>query len=228
MEKRKNWIPELDGLRVMMIWIVSWYHIWQQSWLTPYIGSWSLDYLVRSGYIWVDGTVLMSAFLLYRPYVSARMEGERLPDPGQFYRRRARKILPGYLTILALTFFLTFNMPKEMLYDIRDIVMLLPEMAALHNLDKVRNNPVYPLAYEVFRLLTMANGWMADAFAELPLPNDVSQWQEQATREIEEDSLQTQQPKRPRRRRRPAKRKKTAAETPAQPTNDTLDSTDNE
>ena len=126
------------------------------------------------------------------------------------------------------TFFLTFNMPKEMLYDIRDIVMLLPEMAALHNLDKVRNNLVYPLAYEVFRLLTMANGWMADAFAELPLPNDVSQWQEQATREIEEDSLQTQQPKRPRRRRRPAKRKKTAAETPVQPTNDTSDTTDNE
>ena len=36
-DKRKSRIPELDGLRVLMIAIVSWYHIWQQSWLTPLI-----------------------------------------------------------------------------------------------------------------------------------------------------------------------------------------------
>ncbi len=49
-------IPELNGLRVLLVFIVSWYHIWQQSWLTPYIGTYSLDYLVRSGYVPVDGT----------------------------------------------------------------------------------------------------------------------------------------------------------------------------
>ena len=49
MSEKKTRIPELDGLRVLMIFIVSWYHIWQQSWLRPYIGSYSLDYLVRSG-----------------------------------------------------------------------------------------------------------------------------------------------------------------------------------
>ena len=38
-------IPELDGLRALMIFLVSWYHIWQQSWLTPYVGQYSLDYL---------------------------------------------------------------------------------------------------------------------------------------------------------------------------------------
>ena len=72
-EARKR-IPELDGLRVLMIFIVSWYHIWQQSWLRPMIGSYSLDYLVRSGYIWVDGTVLLSAFLLFLPYAKAMRE----------------------------------------------------------------------------------------------------------------------------------------------------------
>ena len=104
-EKRTDWIPELDGLRVLMIFLVSWYHIWQQSWLTPMIGSYSLDYLMRSGYIWVDGTVLLSAFLLYRPYVRARRNGTPLPDPGAFYLRRARKILPGYWFIIALSLF---------------------------------------------------------------------------------------------------------------------------
>ena len=72
-EMRKR-IPELDGLRVLMILIVSWYHIWQQSWLRPVIGSYSLDYLVRSGYIWVDGTVLLSAFLLFLPWAKAMKE----------------------------------------------------------------------------------------------------------------------------------------------------------
>ncbi len=102
---KKTWIPELDGLRVLMIFIVSWYHIWQQSWLTPAIGNYSLDYLLRSGYVWVDGTVLLSAFLLYLPYARAGRGRGSLPEPRAFYRRRARKILPGYLFILALTFF---------------------------------------------------------------------------------------------------------------------------
>jgi len=106
MRKDRGWIPELDGLRALMIFLVSWYHIWQQSWLTPVIGSFSMDYLLRSGYVWVDGTVLMSAFLLYLPYAGVRIRGGPLPDPGAFYRRRARRILPGYFTVLALTFFL--------------------------------------------------------------------------------------------------------------------------
>ena len=75
-------IPELDGLRVIKIFIVSWYHIWQQSWLEPAFDlagtHISLDFLVRTGYVWVDGTVLLSAFLLYLPL--ARKNREPLPD----------------------------------------------------------------------------------------------------------------------------------------------------
>ena len=60
-------IPELNGLRVLLVFIVSWYHFWQQSWLTPSIGSYSLDYLLRAGYMPVDGTILLSGFLLFLP-----------------------------------------------------------------------------------------------------------------------------------------------------------------
>ncbi len=122
--KKEHWIPELDGLRVLMIFMVSWYHIWQQSWLTPVIGNLSLDGLLRSGYIWVDGTVLMSAFLLYRPYALVKLKGAPLPDAGDFYRRRARKILPGYYTLLALTFFLVclpwrlYDSPQYLVKDV--------------------------------------------------------------------------------------------------------------
>ena len=103
-ETRKR-IPELDGLRVLMIFIVSWYHIWQQSWLRPVIGSYSLDYLVRSGYIWVDGTVLLSSFLLFLPYARAMRDGLPAPDTRDFYFRRARRILPGYYFIILVTLF---------------------------------------------------------------------------------------------------------------------------
>ena len=108
-DKRPGRIPELDGLRVAMIFIVSWYHIWQQSWLTPVIslpsaGIWiSLDSLLRSGYVWVDGTVLLSAFLLYLPL--ARKGLRQLPDTGEFLRRKARRILPGYYFIILVFFF---------------------------------------------------------------------------------------------------------------------------
>lgn len=105
MSERRQRIPELDGLRVLMIFIVSWYHIWQQSWLRPFIGSYSLDYLVRSGYVWVDGTVLLSSFLLFLPYAKAMRERLPAPDTRSFYYRRARRILPGYYFITLAVLF---------------------------------------------------------------------------------------------------------------------------
>ena len=105
MSETKRRIPELDGLRVLMIFIVSWYHIWQQSWLQPKIGSWSLDWLVRSGYVWVDGTVLLSSFLLFLPYASAMRTGSPAPDTRAFYYRRARRVLPGYYFITLAVLF---------------------------------------------------------------------------------------------------------------------------
>ncbi len=117
-EKRPGRIPELDGLRVLMIFIVSWYHIWQQSWLQPAVNIpaagiyWSLDFLVRTGYVWVDGTVLLSAFLLYLPLArkaqapeGALPEPVSLPSAGDFYFRKARRILPGYWFIILVFFF---------------------------------------------------------------------------------------------------------------------------
>ena len=114
--KKSERIPELDGLRVIMIFVVSWYHIWQQSWLHPMVGSVSLDFLVRSGYVWVDGTILLSAFLLFLPWVRAKEEGTALPDPGDFYYRRARRILPAYYFIILLTFF-AIALPWRLYYS---------------------------------------------------------------------------------------------------------------
>ena len=88
----------LDGIRVLCILLVGWFHIWQQGWLSPsftigkeYI---SLDFLLRSGYIWVDGMLLVSGFLLYLPYTRSE---SKLPGIVPFYKRRLIRILPSYL-----------------------------------------------------------------------------------------------------------------------------------
>ena len=114
-EKRKSRIPELDGLRVLMIAVVSWYHIWQQSWLYPDPGlssgvkKWlythlgfdaSLIWLPATGYIWVDGTILLSVFLLYLPWAESRRKDTPMPSAGDFYFRRAKRILPAYYFIM--------------------------------------------------------------------------------------------------------------------------------
>ena len=108
---RRDRIPELDGFRVVMIFIVSWFHIWQQSWLGPHVGRVSLDFLVRAGYMAVDATLLLSAFLIFLPWARARYEG-RTPEPltgprgaRDFYRRRAARILPSYLFVTLLMLF---------------------------------------------------------------------------------------------------------------------------
>lgn len=117
-------IPELNGLRVLLVFIVSWYHIWQQSWLTPYVGNVSLDFLVRSGYMPVDGTILLSAFLLFLPYARSMFEGERVPDRRTFYQRRVMRIVPSYYFVTLLMLFAVaipwglYYRPQSMVKDL--------------------------------------------------------------------------------------------------------------
>ena len=115
---------EWDGVRVLLIFIVSWYHIWQQSWLTPHIGNVSLDFMVRAGYMPVDGTVFLSGFLLFLPYASAHRSGALLPAIRPFYRRRLARIVPSYYFVTLLTLFAVvfpwhlYTSPQEAFEDI--------------------------------------------------------------------------------------------------------------
>ena len=114
-------IPELNGLRVLLVFIVSWYHIWQQSWLTPSVGSVSLDFLVRAGYVPVDGTILLSGFLLFLPYARTMFMGEPMPDVKRFYQRRIMRIVPSYYFITLLMLFVV-ALPYGMYHSTQDMV----------------------------------------------------------------------------------------------------------
>lgn len=117
-------VPELDGLRVLLVLIVSWYHIWQQSWLTPAVGGVSLDFLVRSGYMPVDGTILLSGFLLFLPYARGMTEGAPLPDRRAFYQRRIMRIVPSFYFITLVMLFAValpwklYATPQAMVKDV--------------------------------------------------------------------------------------------------------------
>ncbi len=125
MSKRRSRIPELDGFRVLLVFIVSWYHIWQQSWWTPRIGNVSLDFLVRSGYMPVDGTILLSGFLLFLPYARHMLCGEPYPSWREFYRRRIARIVPAYDVYLLVMLFavaLPWNLYSGQSFLWRDVL----------------------------------------------------------------------------------------------------------
>ena len=122
-------IPELNGLRVLLVFIVSWYHIWQQSWWTPHVGTYSLDFLVRAGYVPVDGTILLSGFLLFLPHARAMLLGEKVPDTREFYQKRVMRIVPSYVFVTLLMLF-AVAIPYDLYYGntgnlIKDVLMHL-------------------------------------------------------------------------------------------------------
>ncbi len=98
-----------DGFRALFIFVIGWYHIWQQSWLSPNltVGGFTLDIypLIRTGYLWVDGMLLLSGFLTFLPYARAMYDHAPLPGARSFYRRRAARILPAYWFCLAVVLF---------------------------------------------------------------------------------------------------------------------------
>jgi peptidoglycan/LPS O-acetylase OafA/YrhL len=92
--------PLTDSLRALAILGVVLYHCS----IVAFHKTWWGD-LISNAVTMVDVFFLISAFLLYRPYVMARAEGRAPPGAGRFARRRALRILPGYwvaLTLLAL------------------------------------------------------------------------------------------------------------------------------
>jgi len=101
-------IPALDGLRAFFVFSVVAFHLFEQSWLAPrftVLGLHiNLDPFLRTGYLWVDGMLLLSGFLLYLPYARSREAGRPFLSRPGFYRRRLARIVPTYLLHLVIIF----------------------------------------------------------------------------------------------------------------------------
>lgn len=102
-------IGVLYGMRALMVLFVMNYHIWQQSWLGQYVRVGgrlhSFDFWTRSSYVFVDGMILLSGFLLYLPYARQKAEGTPVPSVRRFYLNRLIRILPSYLLAVGIMLF---------------------------------------------------------------------------------------------------------------------------
>ena len=163
----------LDGVRVLCILLVGWFHIWQQSWLSPQfevLGEFvSLDFLLRSGYIWVDGLLLLSGFLLYLPYTQA---GSRLPAVGAFYKRRLIRIFPSYLLCVVPMFIIScvrgdYLKTSDAVLDILSHLTFTNNLFYFSYFRSPLNGALWTLAVEMqFYLLFPL---LARAFRKLPI-----------------------------------------------------------
>lgn len=159
-----------DLMRVFSVYMVGWYHIWQQSWLSPVLRTeaFTLNFTapVRAGYMFVDLMLLLSGFLLYLPYAN------RAEDPAKtFYIKRGLRILPSYWLCLAVM--MGIALAQSSLADGRLWRDLLAHLTFTHNLFEFSytqsrlNVVLWTLAVEVqFYLLLPA---LAPAFRKRPL-----------------------------------------------------------
>jgi peptidoglycan/LPS O-acetylase OafA/YrhL len=109
-------IDVLDGVRALAVFGVLWFHFWQQNWIMPNFrlpfleslglpAAVSLDFLPRSGFLFVDWLLFLSAFCLFLPYARAAMDGAALPGVRLFYRKRVARIVPSYYVSVLLILF---------------------------------------------------------------------------------------------------------------------------
>ena len=111
--EREGYIPVLDGIRAFSVLIICCFHFWEQNWLQHYIPQdilgflgyreFSVDWLVRYGYLFVEVLLLLSGFLLFLPLARGFLAGDRLLSRQglwRFYKKRMARIIPSYYFVI--------------------------------------------------------------------------------------------------------------------------------
>ena len=94
--------PLVDGLRAVAVLLILAFHVAGQEGTTQ--GKWWGPFAMRLD-VGVTVFFVISGFLLYRPFVAARLASAPAPGALAYARRRALRILPAYwvaLTLLAI------------------------------------------------------------------------------------------------------------------------------
>ncbi len=169
-------IGVLYGFRALMVLFVVNYHIWQQSWLPQWFKLfgrlYGFDFFTRSSYLFVDGMMLLSGFLLYLPYARQTAEGTPVPRPGQFYWKRALRIIPSYLAavLLALCLFAlpqgAYASPRALAWDVLTHLTFLFPFWPQTYLYTPLNGALWTIAVEMQFYLVFP--WLARAAQKRP------------------------------------------------------------
>ncbi len=134
-------IDVLDGIRAIAVFIVVWFHIWQQSWLMPIVDTPALsflninqiniDWIPRTGYIMVTMMIFLSGFCLFLPYARHEFKLGELPKTSTFFKKRVARIVPSYLFCIIIVFIYdlathqytadTFSMSSDSAFMYKDL-----------------------------------------------------------------------------------------------------------
>ncbi len=187
-------IDVLDGVRVLAVGFVAWFHFWQQSWITPriilpekavhvtrYFGITSINFegFVRYGFQFVDMLILLSAFCNFFPYARAILLKEAWPDTKNFYIRRAARILPSYYLALIIMMVISFveGNCKADAFFIKDLVTHILCIAPLFPdtyLSTGFNGVLWTVQIEVLYYILLP--WIAKFFRKWPLATCIALW----------------------------------------------------
>jgi peptidoglycan/LPS O-acetylase OafA/YrhL len=118
-------LAPLDGLRGLAIALVIWFHAWQITWLradVPFFGqTLNFNWICEDGFVGVDLFFFISGFCLFYPYVRTIFDGKPEQRFRSYAYRRAIKILPSYVFVIACSIALgwaTFESPADELKQI--------------------------------------------------------------------------------------------------------------
>ncbi len=175
--EKQGRIPALDGLRAFFVFSVLAFHLWQQSWLTPSIHAFGRDIslyaYLRTGYLFVDGMLLLSAFLLFLPYARAKENNRLMPDNKGFFKRRFFRIVPTYVLHLVVVFFVVALPERRYATFAQGLFDWLAHLTFTHplfvfsNLLTPLNGALWTLGVEVQFYLLFP--FIARAFLKMPL-----------------------------------------------------------
>jgi len=107
-----GFIPAIEGLRgVAVLWVVAFHYVVLREsafasdpWIAAVKAFDIANVVAHHGFLGVDLFFLITGFLLVLPWFRHADEGRPPPSTRDFYRRRARRILPAYYVQLAFLF----------------------------------------------------------------------------------------------------------------------------
>jgi len=135
-----RYFPCIDGLRALAALLVLAFHVAGPTGVNQG-PTWMADYTNQFGRLGVSIFFAISGFLLYRPFVSAHLEGRPAPALGPYLRRRFLRIFPAYW--LALIGWALLGVPA-----VRDAIVdhLLLRISLLQGLTQAKGAGNWPLA----------------------------------------------------------------------------------
>lgn len=133
-------IGVLDGVRAFAIFMVVFYHYWQQSWISGFKipgleGTFFAEIPNRpffaDGSLFVEVFILLTGFCLFLPYAKSMFDNKvTLDSPSTFYKKRAVRLLPSiWLSLIVWLILFTrlseYGSVNLMVKDIADNFFLL-------------------------------------------------------------------------------------------------------